>query len=533
MPDLSLKVPVTYRPLTIACGILAAARRTPHKTALIEGDRSLTYARLAERMARLANAATTRLGLGHGEHVGILGPNCCEFLEALVGLSEAGLACATLSHRLSATELGDICTDARARVLFAHPSCRAQVEQAKLPHVREIVWFGDEYERLLAGAEPSWPARRAGEWDVFAIPYTSGTTGRPKGVLLPHRARALAFAAMAAEYACFGPDDRFLAIAPLAHGAGAAFALAPIFFGGTVELLPKFDPAAVVTKLGTGGFTGVFLVPTQFHAIFELEPALLAAHRRTSLKSMISNASALPQAMKERIVAQWGEGLLHETYGCTEVGLSTNLRPPDQLRKQQCVGLPFAFTQVRLLDDDGREVPTGEIGELFTTSPYMFNGYWQDGARYVPPIRDGWFSAGDLARQDDEGYIYIVDRKKDMIVSGGINIYPRQIEEVLYRHPSVGEVAVVGVPDPKWGERLRAYVVPRGSAKPSADELIVHCSAELSAYKVPREYELIDALPRNANGKILKRVLAEQAARAVAIPDHASRAGPAAGGGAA
>jgi long-chain acyl-CoA synthetase len=524
MPDVTLKVPVTYRPLTIAAGVLAAARRTPRKVAIVEGERQLTYARLAERMARLANAATTRLGLAHGDHVAILGPNSFEYLEAIVGLSEAGLACATLSHRLNAAELGDICTDARAQVLFAHESCRAQVEGATLPHVREVVWFGPSYEALLAAAAPAWPERRAGEWDPFTIPYTSGTTGRPKGVLLPHRSRTLAFAAMAAEYACFGPDDRFLAIAPLAHGAGAAFALAPIFFGGSVELLPKFDPVAVVEKLGSGNFTGVFLVPTQFHAIFQLDSAFLESHRRTALKSMISNASALPQAMKERIVGLWGDGLLHETYGSTEVGLSTNLRPPDQLRKQQCVGLPFAYTQVRLLDEDGRDVPPGEIGELFTISPYMFNGYWQDGARFVPPLRDGWFSAGDLARQDDEGYVYIVDRKKDMIVSGGINIYPRQIEEVLYRHPSVGEVAVVGVPDPKWGERLKAFIVPRGDARPCAEELIAHCGTLLSAFKVPREYELIDALPRNANGKVLKRVLAASAARAAAGAPEPGRA---------
>jgi long-chain acyl-CoA synthetase len=226
--------------------------------------------------------------------------------------------------------------------------------------------------------------------------------------------------------------------------------------------------------------------------------------------------------MKEKIVALWGEGILHETYGCTEVGLSTNLRPPDQLRKQQCVGKPFAFTFVRLLDDDGNEVQRGEVGELFTISPYLFNGYWQDGQRVVPPTRDGWFSAGDMARQDDEGYIYIVDRKKDMIVSGGINIYPRQIEEVLYRHASVGEVAVVGVPDPKWGERLKAYVVPSGGARPTADELAAHCSAELSAYKVPREYELIDALPRNANGKVLKRLLSAAAARGEPWPAAAN-----------
>jgi long-chain acyl-CoA synthetase len=510
MPDTPVMVPVTYRPLTIGTGILAAAERSPDKPALIDGARTLTFGQFADRMTRLANAAVTRLGLAHGDHVAIVGPNSLEFLETLASLSEAGIACATLSHRLSAAELGDIATDACAKVLFAHESCRPQVEQAKLPNVRHVVWFGPQYEQLIAEATPEWPCR-AGEWDVFSIPYTSGTTGRPKGVLLSHRSRALAFAAMAAEYGCFGPDDRFLAIAPLAHGAGVAFAMAPLFFGGTVELLPKFDPSVVVTKIGSGQFTGVFLVPTQFHAMFELDHAFLQAHRKHALKSMISNASALPQAMKEKIVALWGEGILHETYGCTEVGLSTNLRPADQLRKQQCVGKPFAYTFVRLLDDDGNEVPRGEIGELFTTSPYLFNGYWQEGRRVVPPTRDGWFSAGDLARQDDEGYIYIVDRKKDMIVSGGINIYPRQIEEVLYRHPAVGEVAVVGVPDPKWGERLRAYVVPHGGAKPTAEELIEFCSAELSAYKVPREFELIDALPRNANGKIMKRLLAERA----------------------
>jgi long-chain acyl-CoA synthetase len=506
MPDTPVLVPVTYRPLTIGTGILAAAQKFPDKVALVEGSHRFTYREFESRLTRLADAAFRQLGLAHGDHAAIVGPNSFEFLETLIALSEAGVACATLSHRLSAAELGDICTDSCAKVLFAHESTRAQVEAATLPHVRKVVWFGEDYERLVASGTNAWPSR-AGEWDVFAIPYTSGTTGRPKGVLLSHRSRALAFTAMASEYGCFGPDDRFLAIAPLAHGAGAAFALAPLFFGGTVEILPKFDPAAVVAKLGSGTFTGVFLVPTQFHAMFELDASFLQANRKTALKSMISNASALPQAMKEKIVALWGDGILNETYGCTEVGLSTNLRPADQLRKQQCVGKPFAFTFVRLLDDDGNEVPRGEVGELFTISPYLFNGYWQEGRRVVPPTRDGWFSAGDLARQDDEGYIYIVDRKKDMIVSGGINIYPRQIEEVLYRHPAVGEVAVIGVPDPKWGERLKAYVVPRAGTAPTVDELVAHCSAELSAYKVPRDYEMIDALPRNANGKVLKREL--------------------------
>lgn len=507
MFDVSVPVPVTYQPLTIPLGVRCAARRTPRKVALTEGTSTRTYAQLCERMTRLHWLALGPLGMRFGDHAAIVGPNCIEYLEAVLGLAEVGIASATLSHRLNAAELAEICDDARAQVLFAHESCRATVTGARFATVREVIWFGTDLDARLAAVPPFTPPRYAGEWDTFCIPYTSGTTGRPKGVLLPHRARALAFNLFAIEYGCFGPDDRFLAIAPLAHGAGMAFALAPIFTGGSCELLPRFDAETVVRKLGSGAFTGVFLVPTQFHAIFSLPREFLEAHRRTNLKAMISNAAALPQAIKERIIELWGDGILHETYGSTEIGLATNLRPQDQLRKQQCVGLPFPCTQVRLLDDDGREVAPGQIGELFTLCPLMFSGYWQDGQRHLPELRDGWFSAGDLARCDEEGYVYIVDRKKDMVVSGGINIYPRQIEELLYRHPAVLECAVIGVPDAKWGERLKGFVVRRPGQQVSATELIEFLLPQLSSYKVPREFEFIAELPRNAAGKILKRAL--------------------------
>jgi len=508
MSDIDVKLPVTYQPLTIATGIRCSARRTPDKPMLIEGDKVRSFAEFCQRMDQLQAVAVGELGLEFGQHVAVVGPNCIEFLEVVVGLSEIGIASATLSHRLNAAELADICDDACARVLFAHESCRETVGAARFATVTHIIYFGEDYEARLRAAQPLAVAPRlAGEWDTFCIPYTSGTTGRPKGVLLPHRARALVFHVFAIEYGCMGPDDRFLAIAPLAHGAGLAFALCPVFFGGTCELLPKFDPRVVVEKLGSGQFTGVFLVPTQFHAIFALPREFLEANRHTGLKSMISNASALPQAMKEKIIGLWGEGLLHETYGSTEIGLATNLRPADQLRKQQCVGLPFPCTQVKLLDEDGQPTPRGEIGELFTLCPFMFNGYWQDGKRFVPPLRDGWFSAGDLARQDDEGYFYIVDRKKDMVVTGGINVYPRQIEELLYRHPAVLEAAVIGVPDEQWGERLKGFVACRPGASATAEELIEFLKPQLSSYKIPREFEFLAELPRNPAGKILKRAL--------------------------
>jgi long-chain acyl-CoA synthetase len=347
------------------------------------------------------------------------------------------------------------------------------------------------------------------ETDPFTLVYSSGTTGKPKGILISHRSRVLTFHAMAMEYGCYGPDDRFLALAPLAHGAGFAFAMSALYFGAYVEILPKFDAAQVLEKLSMEPFTGVFLVPTHFQNIFALPDAVLVRHRgrARALRAIISNAAALPQATKEMIVAYFGEGLLHESYGSTEAGIVTNIRPADQLRTRQSVGRPFATTFVRLLDDAGREVPEGQVGELYSRSPFLFDGYWNDPEQTRACMRDGWVSAGDLARRDAEGFYYIVDRKKDMIVSGGINVFPREIEEVLHRHPDVREAAVVGVPDEQWGERLRAFIVRRSGATLTPEAVVEHCRAHLSGYKVPRDVRFIDELPRNAGGKILKRDL--------------------------
>jgi len=299
------------------------------------------------------------------------------------------------------------------------------------------------------------------------------------------------------------------------HGAGFAFIMASLFFGGTVEILGRFDPQVVLEQLATQPFTGVFLVPTHFQAIFALDKAILERYkgRFTALRTIMSNAAALPQHMKEKIVAYFGADLLHETYGSTEAGIVTNLRPQDQLSRKQSVGHPFCITEVRLLGEHGQEVGPGEVGELYSRSPYLFSGYFNQPRETAAAVRDGWVTAGDLARRDADGYIYIVDRKKDMVVTGGFNVYPREVEEVLYRHPSVLEAAVFGIPDEKWGEAVIACVVVKPNFSLHVDELNGHCRQSLAGYKLPKEIHFIDSLPRNPGGKVLKNTLRAQILR--------------------
>lgn len=495
----------TYHDLTIAGGIRASAARNPDKAALALGERELTYRELVSRLHRVGNGAVESLGLAGGR-AAILAPNCLEFVELVAGLSEAGVTAVLINPKLTLDEISFICADSEARAIFAHPDL-AETARA-VPGIERVIVLDEDYEDWLASAADSPPDAKVAETDAFAMHYTAGTTGKPKGVLVSHRSRALTFFGMAVEYGCYGPDDRALGIAPMFHGAGLAFALAPVFFGGFCRILPRFEPEESLRLLAEGGFGTTFLVPTHFNAIFNLPQATLDRHRRPAgLRTIVSNAAPLAQATKERIVDYFGEGILHETYGSTEGGIVTNLRPADQLRKQQCVGLPFAHTEVRLLDDDGRPVPRGEVGELYSRSPYLFNGYWNRPDATSEGLRDGWLSVGDLARRDEEGYIYLVDRKKDVIISGGVNVYPREVEECLHAHPAIAEAAVVGVPDDYWGEAVKAFVVVSAGAVLDADAVLAYCTSRLAGYKLPKTVSFVEALPRNAAGKVLKRDL--------------------------
>mgnify|MGYP001047531660 FL=1 len=500
--------------LLLSGGLRVSAARTPGKVALICGAQRRSFAELRERVDRVA-AGLAAIGFARGDRAIVLAPNCIDYPEIVCGIADAGGVAATLSPRLTATEVAAAAADCRARVIFVHPACTGAVDDTRRGTIEHVIVLGEDYEAWLRAADPAKSPAVTGfavpldEREPFTLVYTSGTTGQPKGIVLSHRSRVLTFHAMAMEYGCYGPEDLQLGIAPMAHGAGFAFIMCSLYFGGTVEIVPKFDAGQVVHKLASEPFTGVFMVPTHYSSIFALEPAFLERHRGGSrtLRAIMSNASALPQVLKEKIVDYWGPGLLHETYGSTEAGIVTNLRPRFQLDKPRCVGPAFALNEIRLLDEAGREVADGEVGELYSRSPYLFNGYFERPDETAAVIRDGWVSAGDLARRDDDGHYYIIDRRKDMIVSGGINVYPREVEEVLQAHPAVHEAAVIGVPDEHWGERLRAYVVHRRERHAKPADLEAYCRERLAGYKVPKEFRAVAELPRNASGKILKKQL--------------------------
>jgi long-chain acyl-CoA synthetase len=473
--------------------------------------RTVSYGALVSRMNRVGNAGRGAWKIGEGDIVALIAPNRPEYIEIVAGLADLGAVVATLNPRLAPKEFQRIIEDCAPKLAIVDPSLEALADTARAAKI-PVVMLGDDYERALAKAADSFTPLPFAEERAFSLCYTSGTTGAPKGVMLSHRSRALTFAGMGVEYGCFGADDRFLALAPLCHGAGFAFAGAALSFGGVCEIFNRSDAEEIVTRLGEGDITGVFMVPTHFSRLFALPDAVTRSLRgKHRLKTIISNAAALAQPLKEKTVEAFGDGLLHETYGSTEAGVVTNIRPADILRKPGSVGAPFVNTRVKILREDGSECAPGEIGELFSLGPCAFNGYLNKPEETAAAFRDGWVTVADLAARDEDGFITICGRKKDMVISGGVNIYPAEIETLIGRASGVAEVAVVGLPDAEWGERLHAFIVPKGGRSPSEAEIVSLCRRELSAYKVPRGVTIVSELPRNMSGKILKRELRDWA----------------------
>ncbi len=498
--------------LNMANGIREFGRNTPDKTAVIDGDRVFTFGDLDDRSSRFAQALLAR-GVVQGDTVALLSGNRAEYFEISAGLAKAGIALVPLNSKNSTGDNEFIIGHSAARVLVLEDAL-ADLAATVLGSLDLVVSFdgtvGEDYEELLAEADPADPAAVVDENDTYCITYTSGTTGRPKGVVLTHRGRVLTLYCAAMEYG-YGPGRHTIAVAPLYHGAGFAFSYGNLFLGGSVSVLRKWNPAAFLQMMVDDRCNTVFLVPTHAQQIRRVCENPATDYDLSALDTLYFNAAALPVALKKWVLGAFPGVGVHEVYGSTECSIVTNLRPEFALERAGSVGKPWFMNEVKLVDDDGVEVGPGMPGELFARSPLLLGGYLNDeAATRAGYDADGFFSVGDIAVKDAQGFISIVDRKKDMIIVGGVNVFPREIEEVIAGYSAVDDVAVIGVPDEVYGERIAAYVVERPGQDCDVAELTAFVMAEMAKYKVPREWYVVAELPRNAGGKILKRTIRDE-----------------------
>jgi fatty-acyl-CoA synthase/long-chain acyl-CoA synthetase len=502
--------------MNIGEGLTLNAVNHPRKTALIYQGRRKTYAEMNQAANRLANAVWG-MGLRKGDKAALLLYNCPEYMEAIFGLAKIGVVLVPINYRLAAPEIEYIINNSDSRLLITEAACLGQVLPI-LPRLEQVrpdrcILLGEgesagmaRWGEVLARSSDREPEVEVEETDTFYIGYTSGTTGFPKGAVFSHKSRVMRTLLYSIIYG-IPEEDVQLVVAPIYHAAPFAFALMEIYRGGTLVIQRDFDPAAVLHTIQEERVSSAFFVPTMYHEMVNLPPAEAARYDLSSLRILITGGAPLSARAKEQILAFFTSAGLFEFYGGTETGMVTILQPKDQLSRPKSVGQPIFGTRIRLLDEQGQEVPLGEVGELYMKGPTTFDCYYKDPQATAEVLREGWLTIGDMARRDEDGYYYIVDRKRDMIVSGGANIYPAEVEKVLSAHPKVRDVAVLGVPDEKWGEAVKAVVVLREGQKATAEELQEYCRGELASYKIPSSVDFVAELPRTPSGKVLKRQL--------------------------
>lgn len=509
--------------LTLAQILSAQARLNPDKMAVRDLDRAMTYKVWNERSNRLANALLG-LGLKKGDRVAVLAYNCVEWAEIYTGTAKAGLVAVPINFRLVGKEIQYIADNAEVSAFIVQDELLGVVEEVRTalscPPSRYIV-FGDarpagfhDYESLLAAASDREPSQTVDALDPWMLMYTSGTTGNPKGAIRSHQGNALVSLVTEIELGIHR-NDQALLVMPMCHANSLYFFGSFLYCGGSATIYSRksFDPEHCLRTLSETKATFTSLVPTHYIMMLGLSEAIREQNRCDSItRLMISSAPARPDT-KRAIMDMFRNSGLYELYGSTEAGWVTMLHPHEQFTKlgsvgRECVG----SAPIKLLDENGNEVPDGQAGELFSCNPYTFDGYWKLPERTTEAFRGPYCSVGDMARRDEEGYIWLVDRKKNMIISGGENVYPSEVENAIGSHPAVKDVAVVGVPDDKWGERVHAVVILHGGANASESDIIDHSRERLAGYKRPRSVSFIAEadMPRTATGKILHRVLRDR-----------------------
>ena len=507
--------------LTVGQILTAHARLQPHLLGARDLEREMTFADWNERACRLANALVD-LGLRKPDRIAVLAYNRVEWAEIYLAAAKAGLVAVPINFRLTPAEAKFICDDCAVKAVIVEDALAGVIDRIAADftvHADRIIQFGSagirpgwqSYETLIANASPDEPEVSVTPDDPWCLMYTSGTTGNPKGAIRSHRGMAMLALMTQVELGLKRSDDALL-VMPMCHANSLNFFTAFLSIGARVTVFsrPNFDPALCLRTIGGLGVTFSSLVPTHFAMMLDVPEAERgdAGFERVE-KLMISSAPARAET-KRAVMQMFPNSGLFELYGSTEAGWVTMLHPDEQFDHLGTVGREVVGSApIRLLDDDGNEVPDGQPGELYSCGPYAFDGYWNLPEKTAEAFRGNYLSVGDIAIRDSDGFIKLIDRKKNMIISGGENVYPSEVEAALAAHPDVRDVAVIGRPDDKWGERVEAAVVLRDGASLSGEELIEWSKSRLAGYKRPRHITFIKAeeMPRNATGKILHRVL--------------------------
>ncbi len=507
MPDV-LATHATARPDTPAVIVDAAGGARPSATSFAD------FNALVNRTAH----GFVSLGVEPGDRMVWCGPNSLEALTTIHAARKASLTAVPLSYRFNAEEMAYVIanSDATLVVIDAEQAPLLVEVSHRIPTVRAVVVFGGDvppgfhaWDELLAGQPDTEPEGGSPDTAGASMIYTSGTTGRPKGALrtTTHPPTVLA---LLAEINLRPGEEVHLTTGPLYHSGPLAWATMNHTLGCPVVVLRRFDAEAWLRLVHEHRVTNTFSAPTQLKRIVSLAPGDLARADLSTMRSLVADAAPVPYALKQEIISKLGDGFLYEVYGSTELGVVTVMHPEDQLRKPGSCGKPYGGIEVRIVGDDGRDAPVGSPGELFIRTGLAMDGYHRTAEQLTELESGGWKSVGDVAYLDDEGFVYICDRKKDMIISGGVNIYPAEIEAVLYEHPQLLDAAVFGVPDDEWGERVYAVLQAKPGETVDLDEVRDFVAARVASYMQPREYELRDSLPRTDAGKLLKRVLRDE-----------------------
>jgi acyl-CoA synthetase (AMP-forming)/AMP-acid ligase II len=488
------------------------AESSPDKPAVILGDRAVDFAALNARANRAANAFKS-LGCKAGDRVAVMSFNSIEGSEVANGTRRMGAIFVPVNYRLRASELAYVLNDSAATIVVAGPDHVDVVESSRweIEGDRRLIAVGDRvppgwlsYTEVVDAASEERPADAGGYGIGASMIYTSGTTGHPKGAWRP---RGVDLANVLEVISIFELDqsDVHLMCGPSYHSGVAFFATLHQVLGATIVIQPRFDADGALDAIARHGATTTFIAPTLLQRLVDAQ--LRKPRNVSSLRAVILGAAPCPFALKERAEAVFGR-VLWEFYGATETGINTVLRPEDQLRKPGSCGTAVPGQEIRLVGPDGEDVHDGEPGELMVRNTWLAEYYNRPDAT-GKSLHDGFFSVGDVAYRDEEGYYFICDRRIDMVISGGVNIYPAEIEAALHAHPAVMDAAVIGVPDEQWGESVKAVVQLRVGAKATEDELIALCTDRLASYKKPRSIDFVEELPRDAAGKLLKRKIRE------------------------